>query len=107
MILIVILLSSVLTLAISQYLDVLYTSRGIRAGVGVEGNALVTYFIGHKPSAWALHIHNTALSILLFIPAFIGIGHGWPFTFIYIGAAFGYAARHFQGALKWRALLRK
>jgi len=89
------------------FYDARTTVTGIKKGVGVEGNALITAIFGDKPSFLSLTIYNLGITA-----GFVGIEYVANHYLIYalmggaIGALFADAGKHITGAKNWQWLMK-
>ena len=78
------------------------TNRGIKAGIGVEGNSWITFFYGNKPKLWQLLSVDVpirvALAALAFIPSPM-----YPHAMVACasGALAVAGLKNIQGAREW------
>lgn len=89
--------------------DYLYTQKGLKAGVAVEGNPMVVEFFGKEPKLWQclileLPIRVGLLAAFLFLPAPASYPLAWKA--LGLGAFIVYGLKNLQGGLQWRWLLK-
>lgn len=91
--------------AASGIYDATLTSRGLKAGVAVEGN---TWLIGTKPSNLALHLRNIMFLVASSLPAALALYFGnIPVAMGFLAGPAVDAYKHIAGGRAWAALLRK
>jgi hypothetical protein len=90
---------------LAAVLDIVYTEKGIKAGVGVEGNKIVAFFSRTvKPGALFLYLWNfgfigaVSMAVLSRNPGVLGMA---------AGVLIVDAVKHVLGARRWKALLSK
>jgi hypothetical protein len=84
--------------------DVELTERGIRKGIAVEG---FTWLVGQKPSAEALYFRDSLIICLATAPAIAALATGHaPLFWGALAGPVVMAAKHIQGGLAWRYMLK-
>lgn len=92
---------------LAGFLDAHITDLGIRKGISVEGNSMITgLWRTSRPKLWQLITFNLIQASVLCVFAILSPWNSEPGVFLMLSAsALGAdAARHFQGAWKWRRL---
>lgn len=92
-----------LFLLITTAFDVLLTNRGIKAGVGVEGNSWIVRLFGDKPKLFDVALYEAVRCLMIAALLF-----AWDNPALFgacIGTCIAAGGKHIQGALKWRLLL--
>lgn len=99
--------ASLVLLGIATSLDVIWTERGLVAGVAIEGDKLIARLFSTKPSTHQLALFNLIETLLVAAPATLGVCINEPILAIGgLGIILANAARHyFMGYLAWRKLL--
>jgi hypothetical protein len=84
--------------------DVIETEKGIKAGVGVEGN---TFLVGtDKPTATALYFRDGLVIMLATTPAIFALAlHGVPFFFAALSGPIIAGIKHILGGRAWVKLI--
>lgn len=84
--------------------DVKMTEKGIQAGVAVES---FDWLVGSKPSAARMYMRDLGLIALVSSPALVLFLLGSvPAAIGCLAAPLAVAARHIQGGLAWKKLLK-
>ena len=106
------LISVVAVDAATSVYDANETSKGIKAGVGVEGNEVITTLARtNKPSNLFLQVYNLAFIALVGGLALFLIHHfpGQNVEYVAMGGSlaglFADAAKHLQAGLQWRYMI--
>ena len=91
-----------------QTYDLIWTGRGLKAGLAVEGNTLITGIFGDKPTFLQRLAVDGTLRVLLFGVGFIPGGSDYPavFTALAIGALTVAGVKNIQGARQWQWLFK-
>ena len=80
--------------------DVVMTEKGIRAGVGVEGN---TWLVGTKPTALKLYLRDSLVLAMTVAPSIFAALIGRPELFYgFLIGPFVFGVKHIQGGRQWR-----
>lgn len=104
----VLLISFIFALACLAF-DAINTSRGLRAGVAVEGNGIIVAIAGNKPKLWQLltidgSLRFALLALALFLPTPDGLPAVWYATLT--GAFVSLGLKNIRGGRQWRWLMR-
>lgn len=98
-------LASLALLSVATFFDVTKSNEGIKAGVAVEGNPIVNYFFGNKPTLKQLWLENGITGAIVAAVALTGLLFNTGVFAMGIGGMLAYAAHHVKGGLEWRKLL--
>lgn len=91
--------------------DAYFTNKGIKAGVGLEGNPIINKVAGYKPSALVLYTYNFIQTSVIAIPNVLIVSLSQNETTQLVGSAIGFGgllsdgAKHLYEAMKWRRLI--
>jgi hypothetical protein len=97
--------AAVATAIAADVYDVRNTEVGLKAGVAVES---FDWLVGTKPSATRLYLRDLGLIAAASIPALaLFLLGSVPAAFGCLAAPLAVAARHIQGGLAWKKLLKK
>lgn len=88
---------------IAAYVDIHYTSLGITKGVGIEGNELISYLFGPKPTTKQLWIFEVVVTGILGACALSQVYVLSPFCVG--GLILRCVIGHLLAARKWHKLL--
>ena len=87
--------------ATAQAIDVRYSLRGFASGHQLEGNRLLVWLVGAKPTLVQFIVFHTAELVLCAASGFTGD----PALFgLSVGCLVALAARHIQAIRMWRKL---
>ena len=94
-------------LAVATAADIAYTVEGIAKGVATEGNQLIVWLFGPRPTELDLCLHGAVAWVIPFGLALFGWATGVDWlTWVMAGAMVGYGVSHLQAANQWRRLLK-
>lgn len=91
---------------IAGFLDAHITDLGIRKGIAVEGNELLTKLSGTvRPKFWQINVYNFGQMLVLSVPGIFGIFYNNnPLIFLSAVMLATDAAGHVKGFFQWRKL---
>jgi hypothetical protein len=94
-------------LAAATAVDIAYTVEGLAKGVAVEGNQLIVWLFGPRPTELDLCLHGAITWIIPFGVSLLGWATGVDWlAWVMAGAMVGYGASHLQAAYEWKKLLK-
>jgi hypothetical protein len=94
-------------LAVATAVDIMYTVEGIVKGVAVEGNQLIVWLFGPRPTELDLCLHGAVTWIIPFGVALFGWASGVSWLcWLMSGAMAGFGISHLQAAYEWKRLLK-